>query len=64
MYKMSLSELLSNVDIVLFWSLGYVTRMGMIENEYMFVGKPEGKKAVGICKRRWERSIKSPLSLS
>jgi hypothetical protein len=30
----------------------------------LFVGKPEVKRAVGSSKRRWEGSIKSPLSLS
>jgi hypothetical protein len=38
--------------------------MGMIGNPYMFVGKPEEKIAVGSSKSKWERSIKSPLSLS
>ena len=38
--------------------------MGVIRNIYVFVGKPEVKRAVGSSKRRWEGSIKSPLSLS
>lgn len=38
--------------------------MGVIRNLFILVGKPEVKRTVGSSKRRWEGSIKSPLSLS
>lgn len=41
-----------------------MTRMGVIRILYIFVGKPEVKRAVGSSKRRWEGSINSPLSSS
>jgi hypothetical protein len=38
---------------------GHVTRMGQRRGAYkVLVGKPEGKRQLGIPRRRWEDKIK------
>jgi hypothetical protein len=46
----------------LYCSPGYVARMGEKRNAYrILVGKPEGKKPLGIPRRRWEDNIRMDL---
>jgi hypothetical protein len=41
---------------------GHVARMGEGRNVYrVLVGKPEGKRPLGIPRRRWEDGIKTEL---
>jgi hypothetical protein len=41
---------------------GYVTRMGEKRNVYrLLVGKPEGKRPVGIPRHRWVDNIRMDL---
>jgi hypothetical protein len=41
----------------------HVARMGQERNEYgVFVAKPEGKRPLGIPRRRWEENIKIHLT--
>jgi hypothetical protein len=40
----------------------HVARMGEMRNAYsIFVGKPEGKRPLGIPKHRWEDNIRTDL---
>ena len=42
--------------------VGHVARMGKRRGEYrVLVGKPEGKRALGRTRRRWEDNIKMDL---
>jgi len=42
---------------------GHVACMKEMRNKYnIFVGKPEGKKQLGRCMRRWEDNIRMDLS--
>jgi hypothetical protein len=37
---------------------GHIARMGKKRNAYkILMGKPEGKRPLGICRRRWENNI-------
>jgi hypothetical protein len=40
---------------------GHVTRMGKKNAYRIFLGKPEGKRTLGIPRRRWEDNIKMDL---
>jgi len=41
---------------------GHVARMGESRGVYrVMVGKPEGKRPLGRCRRRWEDNIKMGL---
>jgi hypothetical protein len=42
--------------------VGHVTRMGKMRNAYkIFVGKPEGKRSLGIPGHIWEDNIRLDL---
>jgi hypothetical protein len=54
---------LKGINIILrdAWA-GHVTRMGEERKVYMvLVGKPEGKRALGRPRRRWEDGIRMDL---
>jgi hypothetical protein len=40
---------------------GHVTRMGEKRNAYRLLGKPEGKRPLGIPRRRWVDNIRMDL---
>jgi hypothetical protein len=41
---------------------GHVARMGEKRNAYkILVGKPEGKRPIGILRHRWKDNIKTDL---
>jgi hypothetical protein len=41
---------------------GHLVRMGKIKNSYkIFVGKPEGKRQLGIARHRWEVTLEWTL---
>jgi hypothetical protein len=50
-----------SITIGIGWA-GYVARMGEKRNAYrILVGKPEGKRPLGIPRRRWVDNIKMYL---
>ena len=49
------------ISIIMRWT-GHVGRMGKGRGVYrVLVGKPEGRKALGRPRRRWEENIKMDL---
>jgi hypothetical protein len=50
--------LLEATKLTMRWT-GHFARIGEIRNAYkILVGKPEGKRPLGIPRRRWEHNIK------